>query len=223
MSTQIKGDVMESNPVAVKITKNAELLKYIALLFLVISIALGLFYCVYLITLRFVFMGILTLAGSSIIGVLGFISIKIFSETLVTLSFMLDNTTQIRELLIDIRDGTKNFYKEKRKSTRLFHAVSVNYSIGGSQKPVLTKTKNIGEHGCFLKTQENIARGEILNLEIFLPTFPKPIAASAEAVFVADQKSHPNLYPGVGVKYLDIKKEDQLKIREYIYTQTRRR
>lgn len=205
-----------------KTTKNSLLLRYVALLFLIISVVVGLFFSVSVVK---PLIAILIIAGSFITGILGWFFINLLSDTLSSLETIVDNTAryvEIRELLLDIRDNTKYYYKEKRSTKRLGHAISVNYSVGDSAKVILTKTKNIGEYGCFLKTPESLQRGEILHLEIFIPTFPNPVKTSAKVVFVAEQKLHPALYPGVGLQYIDIKKEDQLKVREFIYTQSER-
>ncbi|MFH0772298.1 MAG: PilZ domain-containing protein [Candidatus Omnitrophota bacterium] len=78
------------------------------------------------------------------------------------------------------------------------------------------KTKNVAQHGLFLKTEKPFQLGKELDLEFLLPTVSHPIEIMGRVVWVADKDKNPAYYPGIGVRLVKINSEDKKSLVDYL-------
>ena len=116
---------------------------------------------------------------------------------------------QQQKLLQDLRDGTKAYYGEKRKYTRI-------KTDKGFIVEDIGKTLDISEGGVLLETKQQLKAEQEIDLRMFLPLFPRPINARAKVL-----RNIPN--PGgkkgtfqAGIEFLAISLEDTKKLTETI-------
>jgi len=119
----------------------------------------------------------------------------------------------LENLLLDIRDNTKTFYREKRKFPRLKNSLVARIS-GESE---LIKVLDIGYGGARLKTTKSLRPKDELGLSIYLPAFPQPIVMKARVIWVSMVKTEgqPEVFD-VGVEYLETSRFDREKLIETI-------
>ena len=122
----------------------------------------------------------------------------------------------LEEVLLDIRDGTKLFFREKRSCPRINeHIVAKLKSSSGEE---LLEVSNISCDGALLKVVPEFKKGDMLELEIFLPLYPQPIAVRTEVVNVIAIKAAAKDKPKfeVGVKFVEISAPNKERLLETI-------
>lgn len=118
----------------------------------------------------------------------------------------------LERLLLDIRDGKKTFFNEKRRFARYSDTISAK--IAGSDTEIL-KILNISSGGVLLRTSRKFEENQIINLNIYLPLFPQPINVKAKVIRVApcETKGKSSGFK-MGIKYLTINEPDREKLTE---------
>jgi len=126
----------------------------------------------------------------------------------------------IEKLLLDIRDGTKRFYKEKRKFPRARVKSGITVEIAGSNVNKYNKALDISRGGALLRTRARFKLGERINMSIYLPLFPQPVNIEARITRVAAALGTHSLFPlfNVGVEFLNIIRMDNEKLVETVDT-----
>ena len=122
----------------------------------------------------------------------------------------------MERLLLDLRDGTKSFYKEKRESPRTADSITATIADTDTSAEFM-KVINISDSGALLRTSQKFKPGRTIDLKIYLPLFAQPIDVKAKVVW-----SNPCEPTGktprfdMGVKYLNIARIDREKLNETI-------
>lgn len=118
-----------------------------------------------------------------------------------------------QQLLLDLRDGTKHFYKDKRKSFRVKADVTAQLVSNNIRDYI--KTIDLSYDGALIRTAHKFKVGDIIELDLFLPLFPKPVHIRVMTVRVVPDETldQPGTYQ-VGVKYLEMPKDDRRKLIE---------
>lgn len=108
----------------------------------------------------------------------------------------------------------------RRRFRRLALDIEVKWHLKsdgkGSSKAYFLRTKNIAQHGLFLKTDRSFQLGRELELEFLLPTISRPIELIGRVVWIADKNKNPTYYPGIGVRIMDIAPEDKKELITYL-------
>lgn len=86
----------------------------------------------------------------------------------------------------------------------------------GSSEAYLLRTKNLAQHGLFLKTDKPFKLGREMDLEFILPTVTHPIRILGRIVWLADKNKNPTYYPGIGVRIIRIDPEDKKELIKYL-------
>ena len=117
----------------------------------------------------------------------------------------------LENLLLDLRDGTKNFFSERRRFPRFkddIHAMFV-----GEDK--LIKVLDISSGGALLETEKGFKPKDSLQLRIYLPFFPQPITVKAKVARVADIKTDGvSKYRRVGIEFQEVNNSDKARLKE---------
>lgn len=121
------------------------------------------------------------------------------------------------KLLLDLRDGTRNFYKERRKTFRV--KTDITAQLISKSICDFIKTIDLSYDGAQIKTTNKFQIGDTIGLNLYLPLFPQPINVRVKVVRVlpegGDEKS--GVY-NVGVKYLEMPLADKEKLIETLDT-----
>ena len=117
-------------------------------------------------------------------------------------------------LLLDIRNGTKNFYKEKREYSRIKCGMKALLNTGETDKPV--GVTDVSYRGALLRTDSSPNEGQKnVGLKLYLPIFSQPIDIEAvviRIVPVGTDEQQPEF--NIGVKFTGISKSDRDKLAE---------
>lgn len=126
------------------------------------------------------------------------------------------------KLLLDLRDGTKTFYKEKRRYRRIKTKNQVLTRIIQKGKDKLIEVIDLSYGGALLGAgQTSFQKGEIVDLSMHLPLFPQPIDVKGRVVRIEPASGKKPKTPNaknVGVEYLDMARSDREKLIETINT-----
>ena len=123
----------------------------------------------------------------------------------------------LETLLLDIRDGTRYFYREKRKSFRVATDIIAKFAnkVSGDE---FIKIGDISYEGALLKTTQQVKPGDILELNIYLPLFSQPIYVKAKVMRMhptKETKGGATIFE-VGVEYEDMFGPDREKLIETV-------
>lgn len=121
----------------------------------------------------------------------------------------------LERALLDIRDGTKYFYSEKRRSLRIKTDLSGRFPDKADE---FLKIGDLGYRGALLKTTRPLKTGDTVKLEISLPFFSKPIFAKGRVARVnptKETKGGLTVYDA-GVEYTNLSDEDNEKLTETV-------
>ena len=123
----------------------------------------------------------------------------------------------VERLLMDVRDGTKNFYTEKRRSVRIRTDMLAKFGdkVTGDD---FVKIDEISYEGARLRTTQALKAGQIIKLNIYLPLFPRPIFVKARIVRIrptAETKGTSVIYEA-GVECTEIADGDREQLIETI-------
>ena len=95
-------------------------------------------------------------------------------------------------------------------------AVKIRVEIAkGISKKVLTSV-NLSEGGLYLRTLHPLPEGELLHIRFTLPHDTESIEIPAEVVRTLSLGTEFEVEPGMGLRFFDIPRETQLKIRNFI-------
>ena len=126
------------------------------------------------------------------------------------------------KLLLDLRDGTKTFYKEKRKYRRMKTKDKVLTRIIQKGRDELIKVLDLSYGGALLGArQTSFEKGETVDLNMHLPLFPQPINVKGRVVRIeraSGKKPETPNAKNVGIEYLDMTHSDREKLIETINT-----
>ena len=122
----------------------------------------------------------------------------------------------LERLSLDIRDGIKTFYKEKRKYPRVINGIRVML-MDKLFEGELFKVRDISYEGALLRINHKVEMGDIIDLNIYLHIFPQPINVRAKAVRVCkvEKDGRPGTYD-IGVEFIKMSKSDKEKLTETV-------
>lgn len=126
---------------------------------------------------------------------------------------MITKQDDSEKLLLDLRDGTRHFYKERRRSLRV--KTDITAQLISKSVCDFIKTIDLSYDGAQLRTTHKFQIGDTIGLNLYLPLFPQPVNLRVKVVRVlpegGDERS--GIY-NIGVKYLDMPKPDRDKLVE---------
>jgi hypothetical protein len=134
-----------------------------------------------------------------------------------TASEAIQKYENIERILLDLRDGTKYFFKEKRRSFRIKTDLLARFA-DKSTGDDFVKISDISHEGAQLKTVRALKRDDTVKLSIYLPFFSQPINAKARvtrARQTAELKGTSAIIDA-GVEYIYLSDEDREKLVETI-------
>jgi hypothetical protein len=153
------------------------------------------------------------LASAAILFLLGLLYNAIVSDT----GGLILKYDDFLRVLLDIRDGTKYFYKEKRRSFRIKSDILAQFEDKTTGDDFL-KIYDLSFEGALIKTTRAICAGDPVQLKIYLPFFSEPISAKANVTRVRptkETKDTKTVY-AAGVEYRYMSKLDTEKLIETI-------
>lgn len=111
--------------------------------------------------------------------------------------------------------------KERRRAKRLAIRIPISWQWEGSKKENLTdaflvNTQNITTSGLFLRSNLRPREGSLVKLELNLNNKSGPITLRGKVIWIANKKKQPYLYPGIAIKFEDIKQDCSKKIARFI-------
>lgn len=118
-----------------------------------------------------------------------------------------------QQLLLDLRDGTKHFYKEKRRSLRV--KTDITAQLISNNVRDFIKTIDLSYDGALIRTNRKFKVGDIVELDLFLPLFPQPVHVKVLVVRIVPDET--GTYQ-VGVKYLEMPRDERRKLIETLDT-----
>ncbi|MCM8761159.1 MAG: PilZ domain-containing protein [Candidatus Omnitrophica bacterium] len=133
-------------------------------------------------------------------------------------SEMVTKYENIERLLIDIRDGTRYFYREKRRSFRIKTDILARFADGRQTGDDFLKIHDLSYDGALLKTTHQLKPGDTVKLAIYLPFFSEPITAKARIVRVrptSETKGASAVYEA-GIEFSDMSPIDNEKLIETV-------
>lgn len=143
--------------------------------------------------------------------------VRTYRATIKLSDGVLEKNKNVEKLLLDIRDGTKNFYKEKRKSERIKTKGQISAKITNKDMDKLINVLDISYEGALLSAQkEHFRQEEVLNLEMYLPLFPQPIDVRGKVVRIEDATGKKIKNFNAGITYLTMPHQDRKKLAETI-------
>jgi hypothetical protein len=134
-----------------------------------------------------------------------------------TASEIIQKYDNIERLLLDLRDGTKYFFKEKRRSFRIKTDLLARFA-DKSTGDDFVKISDISHEGAQLRTVRVLKAGETLRLNIYLPFFSQPINAKVRVMrarHTAELKGTSAIFD-TGVEYIELSDQDREKLVETI-------
>ena len=115
---------------------------------------------------------------------------------------------------------------EKRKHPRVDFKSTVHLLLDSHPKSVdepgekltfLSQSSNISISGIYLETEAFFIPGVKVLLEVPLPDENPPIKCFGEVIWVdTEKKDEMDVQKGIGIKFLDIKENDQTRISNFI-------
>jgi hypothetical protein len=118
-------------------------------------------------------------------------------------------------LLLDLRDGTRKFYHEKRKTIRVKKDLTAQ--LIGKEVREFIKTVDVSFDGAQLSSSYRFELGDTIDLNLYLPIYAQPIGVKVRVVRVtaAAVEDGKQMY-NVGVKYLEMPEDNRKKLIEAI-------
>jgi len=145
-----------------------------------------------------------------------FIIGEAYTRLTVFLSGILENCEGQQKLLLDLRDGTKTFYAERRRSSRAGMGEGLNVKIAARDVDILSRVLNISSEGALVRTAHEFSVGDEVTLSIYLPLFARPVTAKAKVIRTVPR---PDVDPAgfdVGVEFKGMSSEDTERLLETI-------
>ena len=112
-------------------------------------------------------------------------------------------------------------FQDKRKFVRLDFRTEVNSNIveTSDEKPpkklFRAVGKNVGAEGMLLTSNEELAPGVILDLEVLFPEKPNPVFIKGEVRWCLPIKEEPGTFD-IGVRFQDVDKNSAFRLIEYV-------
>jgi len=128
---------------------------------------------------------------------------------------VLEQYDNLEKLLIDLRDGTQKFHKEKRRFDRKDCVMMAK--LPNDQDAELVKVIDISYTGALLRTAKTFTVGDNISISLYLPIFAQPIEVAG---FVArvdsgiDDTRKPCF--DIGVEFHNISPKDKEKLIEAV-------
>ncbi|MBN1353554.1 MAG: PilZ domain-containing protein [Candidatus Omnitrophica bacterium] len=123
----------------------------------------------------------------------------------------------LEQLLFDIRDGAKTFYREKRKHSRTDTGGDISAKILNKDTRDFATVLNISPEGALLRTKKDeFSRGEVLDLNMYVPFFAQPIDFSGRVVRVTSGPNKAENSSDLGIEYLGMTRIDREKLLDTI-------
>lgn len=120
----------------------------------------------------------------------------------------------LENLLLDLRDGTKKFYTEKRKYARVSRDITAKL-LGREGCDGFVRVLDISYGGALLNTKNSFKEGEVLSLLIYLPLFPQPIKVEAKVKRSSPSGVRDNEF-NIGVEFSVMEALDREKLKETV-------
>jgi len=154
---------------------------------------------------------------SLVIAALLFLAILAYNALAEMASQNVRKYDRVELILLDMRDGTKRFYMEKRRSFRMNTDMLARFTDKGTEDDFV-HIGNISRHGLQVSTTRVLVAGETIGLHIYLPLFPKPIPVKIRIAWVrpTSQAKEGKKVFEVGVEFKDITVGDRGKVDETI-------
>ena len=123
----------------------------------------------------------------------------------------------LERTLLGLRDGTKYFYLEKRRSFRIKTDMLAHFADKATGDDYV-KIHDISYDGAFLKTTQGLKAGETVKLDIYLPFFPKPVYAEAKVIRASSTKEIKGMSAifEIGAEFTKMSGDDREKLVESI-------
>ena len=107
--------------------------------------------------------------------------------------------------------------KERRRAKRLAIKMPVSWRQVGHKKQNIANAFlfdicNLTTSGLFLKTPIRAKKGSRIELELNLNQIPRPIILKGEVIWIANKKKQPRFYPGIGIKFENIPRDEFRKL-----------
>ena len=115
--------------------------------------------------------------------------------------------------------------QERRRYPRLKGATVEYVAIGKASPKEISFTEDISAVGIRILASENIEIDTILLLKIYLPHYSDPIKVKGEVVWTRQSRflrreGRKALHYDIGIEFIEINDDDQLKICQYTVDQT---
>jgi hypothetical protein len=133
------------------------------------------------------------------------------------LSVLVNRSENIELLLLDIRDGTKHFFREKRRSFRIKTDIVARLT-GKNSSGDFVKIADIGHDGALIVASGDFPSKEKIELDIYLPLFTEPIHVKAKVVrtHISKELADMSKTYTVGVEFAEISVLDKEKLVETV-------
>ncbi|OGW74618.1 MAG: hypothetical protein A2Z72_07310 [Omnitrophica bacterium RBG_13_46_9] len=185
------------------------------------------FFLVYLSTLALLATGLRVLSSGPgntffvyaflVLAILLWFVIEIYKKVYIFSSSVLTRCDELEELLFDIRNGTRRFYREKRRFRRIDAKDKISAKIANKDAGSFFNILNVSHAGALLRSCQDIfSAGEKLDLSMYLPYFPQPIGVRSKVVRVDHTSPEKADDFDVGVEYLNMTSIDREKLTETI-------
>ncbi|MCD4813839.1 PilZ domain-containing protein [bacterium] len=115
---------------------------------------------------------------------------------------------------------------DKRKHPRIKVTIPIQYKVINETEEAASileekkmslagDSKNVSAEGLFLVSERLLEKGDILKIEVVLPTAAKPVRAFSEVIWVSDH-SVPDGVHGAGIYFMALRDEDADVIGQFI-------
>jgi Tfp pilus assembly protein PilZ len=140
--------------------------------------------------------------------------VKIYRELVGLRRLISLEVNNLEDLLLDLRNGTKIFFKERRKFPRF--KAGIHARISGEEK--LLKVLDLSLEGALLESETNFHLNDRIDLVVYLPFFPQPIVTKVKVVRISVARNEGlKRLNTVGVEFQKINNSDKTKLKEAIY------
>ncbi len=111
---------------------------------------------------------------------------------------------------------------ERRRTVRAVARIEVYYSKATKEQRVpLYISGNVSSGGIFLITQDPFPPGTELKISFNLPDDPRTIETLGTVIWERRARTAADCQPGMGVQFMEIRREDKERIREFVYEQVK--
>ena len=126
-----------------------------------------------------------------------------------TTADILKKCEDLKKLLLDLRDGTKTYYEEKRKTERIKNCITIK--IVSKDSIEFVKTLDLSRTGAHFRTKRKLTPGGLIDIIIYLSLFPQPIKIKARIARVCRTQEDTTLFDA-GIEFLNMTEPDKEKL-----------